>query len=214
MSWEKSAQNELIMRYTGVRVNTLEIKGSFGEIVTASLGLDGIDRAQIAKLSAATPSYAASSVYPFHFNGAKVQIAGVDSGVVKDFTFGVNNNVSHIGTLRKTRAYKRVAMGARELTLSMSLDFYDDTEYARLLGDTEFAVTLILDGPNLIGAAGANPVSLTIALPRVKYKTVGLPINAGDFLTQDVQCTVLKPVAADICTVTLSNAETNATLLG
>jgi hypothetical protein len=204
--------NDLIMRYSGCRVNTFEIKASFGEIVMWTVGIDGIDRAQHTG-AAASPSYHAQSVYPWHFNGAKVQIGGTDSAIVKEFTFGVNNNIEHIGTLRRTRAYKRVALGPREMSLSMSLDFTDDTEYERMLDDDEFAVQLYFEnGQDLTGNPG-DKVSLTIDLPRVKYRTVGLPMQASDFLTQDVECTVLKPVGAAIATVTLVNNENNAALI-
>jgi hypothetical protein len=201
-TFEVSAQDQLIMRYSGVRVNTLELKAAFGEICTANFGLDGVDRAKYAG-AAATPVYAATSVYPLHFNGATVTIAGSANTLVKDWTFNVNNNVEHIGTLRASRAYKRVAMGAREMGLSMSLDFADSAEYDRLLADSEFAVSLYLEGVDLTGNVGKK-TSLKIDLPRVKYKTVGVPINAGDFISQDVECTVLKPNSASaIATVTL-----------
>lgn len=201
------ATGALQMQYSGVRVNTLELRASYGEIVTASVGLDGVDRQRITPVAALTPSYAAVSVNPFHFNGAKVSIGGSDSAVVRDVTLSVNNNVEHIGTLRQTRAYSRVALGAREITMSMSMDFQDGTEYDRLLNDSEFAVTLTFRGP-LIG--GSTYHSLVVALPRVKYRTVGVPLSAGDFISQDVECTVLKPVSGDIATVTLVNTKTAA----
>jgi hypothetical protein len=201
----------LIRQYGGVRVNTLELRAAFGEIVTASFGLDGSTRQTKPLVSSAldplTPSYAATSLQPFHFNGAKVSIAGSESAIVKDLTFSINNNVEHIGTLRQTRNYSRVASGARELTLSMAMDFQNTTDYQRLLDETEFAVSIELRG-SLIGGGIYN--KLTIDLPRVKYRRVGVPISAGDFITQDVECTVLKPNASDIATVTLINGKSAA----
>lgn len=204
-TFETSAQNQLIMRYSGVRVNTLELKAAFGEIVTGTLGLDGIERAKHTG-GAASPTYAATSVTPLHFNGATVTIASVANSFVKDWTMNVNNNVEHIGSLRATRAYRRVALGAREIGLGMTLDFETSAEYDRLLDDSEFAVSLYLQGPVITGQT-TKFTSLLVNLPRVKYKTVGLPINSGDFLSQDVECTVLKPVASDIATITLVNHE-------
>lgn len=201
----------LIRQYSGIRVNTLELRASFGEIVTASVGLDGSDRRVKPLVSSAldplTPSYASTSTSPFHFNGAKVQIAGSDSAIVKDVTFGINNNVQHIGTLRQTRAYSRVASGARELTLSMSMDFQNTTDYQRLLDETEFAVQLEFRGSLITGSTYNK---LTVDLPRVKYRRVGVPISAGEFITQDVECTVLKPNSGDIATVTLVNGKSAA----
>lgn len=203
-TFEHAAQDVLFMRHTGVRVNTLNVKAAFGEIVTASFGLDGVDR--VKQLTTATPTYAATAPYPFHFNGATVTIAGGANTDVKDWTLNVNNNVSHIGTLRASRAYKRVALGTREITLSLTADFQTTTELDRMLNDTEFTVALYLESAATItGGTGKN--SLKFEFPRVKYKAVGLPINAGDFLSQTFECTVLKPSGAAIATVTLVNSE-------
>jgi hypothetical protein len=91
----------------------------------------------------------------------------------------------------------------------MSLDFQDSTEYDRLLNDQEFAVMLQFQGPVITGQTTLYTF-LQIDLPRVKYRTVGVPINATDFITQDVECTVLKPSAAAVGTVTLRNHEFSA----
>lgn len=201
----------LIRQYGGVRVNTLELRASFGEIVTASFGLDGSTRQTkplvSGNLDPLTPSYAATSLQPFHFNGAKVQFDGTDKATVKDLTFSINNNVEHIGTLRQTRNYSRVASGAREITMSMSMDFQDTSDYQALLDEDEFGVTLVFRG-SLIGGSVYN--QLTVDLPRVKFRRVGVPISAGDFITQDVECTVLKPNASNIATVTLVNGKSAA----
>lgn len=209
MTFESSRQNILMMRHTGVRVNTFELKGTFNEVVMASVGLDGIAGIKYTG-AAATPAYHATSVTPLHFDRAKVQIGGSDSAIVKEFTFSVNNNVEHIGTLRSTRSFYRVALGPREMGLAMTLDFQDATEYDRLLNDTEFAVQLYMEGPTGIGAGGTSRMSLQIDLPRVKYRMIGVPLNAGDFLSQDVECTVLQPTGGNIATVVLNNNETNA----
>lgn len=203
-TFETSRQGYLIMRHTGVRVNTFELKGSFGEVVTASIGLDGMDRLKYGG-AAATPTYHETSTSPLHFDRAKVQIGGTDSAIVKEWTFNVNNNVEHIGTLRTTRSYSRVALGAREVGLSMTLDFQDTADYDRLLNDSEFAVQLYMEGPTGVGAGGTSRMSFKIDMPRVRYRTVGVPMNAGDFLSQDIECTVLQPTGGNILTATLVN---------
>lgn len=210
MTFESSRQGFLIMRHTGVRVNTFELKSTFGEVAMATFGLDGIERIKHTG-GAATATYDTTSTSPLHFDRAKVQIAGSDSAIIKEFTFNVNNNVEHIGTLRTTRAYSRVALGPREMGLSMTIDFQDAAEYDRLLNDTEFAVQLYLEGPTGIGAGGTSRMSLKVDLPRVKYRTVGVPMTAGDFLSQDVECTVLQPTGGNIASVVLNNNEDNAT---
>lgn len=201
--------NLLVNRYLGNRVNTFELRGSFGEIVTASVGFDGINRATPTNSSAASPSYAANSVTPFHFSGATV--SGVN--YVQNFTLGVNNNVEHIGQLAGTRAYSRVALGQREITLTMTCDFQSYSEYLAMANDSEvsnLAITLV--GPSIGGTALS---SLSLTIPRMKYRNIGVPINATDFVTQDIEFTVLKSTSAQIITsLQLTNRENASHMTG
>jgi hypothetical protein len=205
-TFETSAADILIMRYMGVRVNTMELKAAFGEIVSASFGLDGIDRVKQATPTADT--FPDSSLTPFHFNTTQVKVAGATNANVKDFSINLNNNVSHIGTLRASRAYKRVAMGARKMSGKMTFDLQDTAEYDRLLNDNELALQLYMEGPDLTVNAGKK-TSLKIDLPRVKYRVASVPINSGDFLSVEVDVTVLRPnTGGEIATVTLVSNET------
>jgi hypothetical protein len=201
-TFEGSAADILVMRYAGVRVNTLEIKAAYGEIVTASFGLEGLNRAK--QGSAATPSYASS--VPFHFSGVDVKVAsGTLLATVKEFTFGVNNNIERIGTLRKTRAWKRLDLGMRELTLSMTFDFADTAEYDRFLNETVFDVDLHLQSTTISG--GSNPSYLRIQIPNVRWNKVSVPLSAGDMLEQSVEALIITTAGSGVCTVTLVNSE-------
>ena len=202
MTFESSANGILVMRYAGIRVNTLEITGAFGEIVTASFGLEGTGRERQA--SESSPSYAA--VDPFHFSGASVLTGGTENGTVKEFTFGVNNNIERIGTLRKTRSWKRMALGMREVTLSLSLDFTDDAEYDRFAAGTAFEVQLHLEGGFISGSSGPKH-TLHITIPNVRWTKVGVPLSAGEYLEQSVEATITKAAGSDIFTAVLVNGE-------
>lgn len=202
MTFESSANGILVMRYAGCRVNTLEIAGAFGEIVTASFGLEGTGRE--VQGSESSPTYAA--VDPFHFSGASVKVGGTENGTVKEFTFGVNNNIERIGTLRKTRSWKRMAQGMREVTLSLTLDFTDDAEYDRFVAGTTFEVQLHLEGGTI---AGAVKHTLHITIPAVRWTKVGVPLSAGDYLEQSVEATITKPSGSDIFTAVLVNDESS-----
>lgn len=202
-TFESSAADVLVMRYGGVRVNTIEIKAAFGEIVTASFGLEGVNRAK--QGSAATPTY--TNVVPFHFSGVDIKVAaGTALGTVKEFTFGVNNNIDRIGTLRKTRAWKRLELGMREVTLALTIDFTDTSEYDRFLNEDIFDVDLHLAGPVLSGM-GTNPSTLRVQVPNVRWNKVGVPLSAGDMLEQSVEALIVAPIGSDIFTATLINNE-------
>jgi hypothetical protein len=201
-TFESSAADVLVMRYSGVRVNTLEIKAAYGEIVTASFGLEGTNRAK--QGSAGSPSY--SNVVPFHFSGVDIKVAsGTLLTTVKEFTFGVNNNMERIGTLRKTRSWKRMALGMREVTLSLTIDFTDTSEYDRFLNETIFDVDLHLTSTTVAG--GSIPSTLRIQVPNVRWNKVSVPLSAGDYLEQSVEALIVAPVGSTIFTARLINNE-------
>lgn len=200
VTFESSASDTLIMRYSGTRVNTLEIKAAFGEIVTASFGLEGLSRDK--QVSPSSPTY--TNVVPFHFTGVDIK---VDSGTllttVKEFTFGVNNNIERIGTLRKTRAWKRLELGMREVTLALTIDFTDTSEYDRFLSEDIFDIDLHMSGPTL----DSGPSYFRIEIPNVRWNKVNVPLSAGDYLEQSVEALIVAPIGGDIFTATLVNNE-------
>ena len=202
-SFESSAADILIMRYGGLRVNTLEINAAFGEIVTASWGLEGTTRAKQASASAET--YASS--LPFHFTGASISVDGAWANNVKNFTFSVGNNIDRIGTLRSTRDWYRSSFGMRDMGLSCTMDFQNNDDYDLFLSESEFEVVLRMTGASL----GTSKETLQITLPRVKWNMVNAPLSAGEFIEQSVEATILQPLNGDpIATVVLVNNESAA----
>lgn len=205
-SFESSAAGILIMRYGGLRVNTLEINAAFGEIVTASWGLEGTTRRK--ESSETSESY--DEVLPFHFTGASVKVAGAEISNVKNFNFTVGNNVERIGTLRKTRDWDRTTFGMRDLGLSATMDFQDTADYDLFLAETEFSVELHMETEAvlIVDEGSTNPNTLRIEIPRVRWNLVNAPLSAGDFIEQSVEATILRPLNDDpIATVTVVNNE-------
>jgi hypothetical protein len=205
LSFESSAANDvLLMQYLGVRANTLDIKGAYGEIVTATVGLEGLARQKKSVQTGLTKSFstAANGLIPFHFSGAKVQIGDAGSSVsdlltVKDFSFSVNNNFERIGTLRQTRAYKRMTAGMRDVKLALTLDFNTAAESVtpivdRLLNEQAVKVVIVLDGGYLAGTSGAKH-NLTITIPYARINSSSMPLNAADHLSQSLEFTVTRP---------------------
>lgn len=206
LTFESNAADILVMRYGGVRVNTLEIKAAFGEIVTSSWGLEGTTRMSMGT-SQTAQTY--TDVLPLHFTGADVFVGGSPNVMVKDFTFSVGNNIDRIGTLRKTRSWRRTALGMRDTGLGLTLDFTDSVEYDRFLAESEFVVKLHMssDTLNLPGMGATNKPILEITLNRVRWNKVGIALSAGDFLEQAVEAMVLKPNAGNVFDVKLINGE-------
>jgi hypothetical protein len=206
-TFESSAADILVMRYGGIRVNTLEINAAFGEIVTASWGLEGTTR--VKQGSPATESY--TDVLPFSFTGASVKVAGSDIANVKSFSFNLNNNLDRIGTLRKTRSWKRTALGMRDLGLSLTMDFQDTADYDLFLAETEFSVQLHMEGSAGQSGMGSNKPALVLTFPRVRYGAVGVPLSTADYLEQSVEAIIMRnQTAGNAVDVTL--VSTDATI--
>lgn len=202
-TFESSAAGILVMRYGGIRVNTLEVNAAFGEIVTSSWGLEGTTRIK----QGAESNEVYADVMPFHFSGAQVSIAGVVMAHVKDFSFSVGNNLERIGTLRRTRSWRRTALGIRDVGLSTTLDFTDSSEYDRFLAETFFDVDLLLEGEAGMTGMGTNKPALRIQIPKVRWNTSGVALSAGDFLEQSADALILRPAGQPIFTMTLVNNE-------
>jgi hypothetical protein len=205
-TFESNAADILIMRYGGIRVNTLEIKAAFGEIVTSSWDLQGTTRAK--QGSETSQTYV--DILPLHFTGTDVFVAAAQNAMVKDFTFSVGNNLERIGTLRKTRAWRRTAMGMRDTNLAMTLDFTDTAEYDRFLAESEFVVKLHMASATTgLALMGTNVPMLEIVINRVRWNKVGVPITAGDYLEQSVEAVILKPMTSgNVFDAKLINGET------
>lgn len=204
-TFESSASDVLIMRYAGTRVNTIEIKAAFGEIVTATFGLEGVNRAK--QGGASSPSY--TNVVPFHFSGVDLKVSSGAIGTVKEFTFGVNNNIERIGTLRKTRSWKRLELGMREVTLSLTIDFTDTSEYDRFLNESIFDVDIHCEGQSALSGMGSQKPILRIQVPNVRWNKVSVPLSAGDYLEQSVEALIVAPIGGNIFTATLVNNESS-----
>lgn len=203
-TFESSAADILVMRYGGIRVNTLEINAAFGEIVTSSWGLEGTTRVKMG--SATTESF--TPTLPFSFAGATVQVAGTDIGNVKSFSASVGNNIDRIGTLRRTRSWKRTALGMRDLGLSLTMDFTDTADYDLFLAETEFSVRILLEGSAGEALMGTNKPALQLTYPRVRWGSVGVPIQSGDYLEQSVEAIVMRsPTSGNAVDVVLISGD-------
>src|SRR3972149_3855518 len=199
---ESNSDDLLVKTYTGVRIDGLEIKAAYGELVTASWNLEGVDNLTSAE-EPDSPTYTDTS--PLSFTGAEVFIDGTQSATIKDVTFGVNGNHERIGVLRKTRAWSRMSHGRRDIMLSFTADFINADEVDRFDAADWFEVILNFEGDTV----GTNVERLTITLPKCRYIRGGGPLQPGQ-LEQSLECRVLKPVGQAIFTATLISKQNSA----
>jgi len=204
-AFESSAGDILVMRYGGIRVNTLDISATFGEIVTSTWGLEGTTRAK--QGSPTSESYA--QVSPFNFDGVTVSRDDALLANVQNFTWTLGNNIDRRGTLRATRSWRRTLLGTRDVGLTATMDFENDDDYDLFLAESEFELQLKFVGDYITGSSGPKN-TLVVDIPRVSYNAVNAPLNAGDFITQDIDCTIVRPLNGDpILTLTLVNSESS-----
>ena len=203
-TFESSLADILVMRYGGIRVNTLEIGAAFGELVTASWGLEGTTR--VKHTGPSTEAY--NDDETFSFTGASIKVAGANVGNIKSFTATVGNNLDRIGTLRKTRNWKRTVPGMRDLGLSMVADFDSSADYDLFLAATEFSVELHLEGSANQTGMGTSKPALVLSYPRVTWGGVGIPLTTEDYLEQSVEADIMRPrVSGNAVDVTLVNSD-------
>lgn len=204
-SFESGAADVLFMRYGGIRVNTLEINAAFNEIVHATFGLEGTTRAKQSSAASVTES----SATPFHFTGAGIKVGGSTVGNIKNFTFTVGNNLEKIGTLNKTLAWSRTAVGNRDVGLTCTMDFTDTSDYDKFLNQSEFSVEINLEADYISGTSGPK-YTLDILIPRVRWNAISAPLTAGSMIEQSVTATILRKLdETPIFTATLVNTESS-----
>lgn len=78
----------------------------------------------------------------------------------------------------------------RSAKLSFSLLYKDDTELNYYLSQDNAVIEFDAKG-GLIAAGGAMYYGFNLIVPRFRFKKIGLKGKAGDFLTQDYECTIL-----------------------
>lgn len=199
----------LVRRFGGIRVNTLEVNAAFNEIVNCSYGLEGTTREIIQSVT--SPHVSANRVDPFHFTGAGVYRNGSPVGTVKSLTLSFGNNIERIGTLQKTRNWRRTALGLYDVSASGTIDFDGIDEYQLFLDEEEFELRVNFEGPEI--SPGVR-YTFDIVFPRTSYNTIGTPFSAGQIVEQSFEAAILEPQdgVTPIFTATLVNVE--ETVLG
>ena len=195
-------------RFIGCVVDSMElsVEDEFAT-VTAS-----IVARQDRKATLATPTFSDVSYFTF---AQTIATVGTVQAPVESLTLSIANNADgEAGVRLGSRFPAFIAVGAREVTVSMDLTFEDTTHLEKFWGAPSGpvdiptqALTITMTGPP-INASPTHNYRLEFTLPRVVYQTSNQEISARDRIVQSVEGRALfdRTVGYDIQAV-LMNAQ-------
>jgi len=119
---------------------------------------------------------------PFLWENVKIGIGGTAAGApnldCESFTLNWDNKCVPKYTLNNTAIARRIIRsGYREIPITFTMDFIDQTEYDKFLAGTEQQFQIIFEGAVVGADAASTPYTLDINFPKVRY--TAFPINIG-----------------------------------
>lgn len=164
--------------FKGCVVNTLQLNFSnTDKILKASLGIIAKDGGYVTKTAMAL-----ETTNPFLWENVKIGIGGTAAGApnldCESFTLNWDNKCVPKYTLNNTAIARRIIRsGYREIPITFTMDFIDQTEYDKFLAGTEQQFQIIFEGAVVGADAASTPYTLDINFPKVRY--TAFPINIG-----------------------------------
>lgn len=187
--------------YAGVKISTLDIKASVGDLLTAELGLIGSTAEATGTITAA--SYG-SGLLPVSFTGATVDVAG-SSYPCKDFSFSLDNGLdAERYVLGASTAREPVAANLAEVTGEVMAEFVDLTAYNRVVNATHAAITATFTDT-------ASPAkTITVSIPIVRFDGDTPNVGGPEVLDISLKYKGLFDGSASPVTITTVNADSAA----
>lgn len=197
--------------FSGMRVNTLTIKGEVGQPIMFSAEFIG----KGASLTSTTPAVSYSDILPVNFTGVEIGVADSITAATliaecfTAFEFTLNNNLDGDQRCLGTRNIAVLPPVRREVSLKLSQRFDTITAYSRALANTMSAVRIILSGDTAI--ADATTYSMAIRLPAVYFNTSPMPeVGDAGVLMQELEGTCMyNTAAAYVVQMDILNATAN-----
>lgn len=192
----------------GCRANTIDIAASIGELLLLTTGV--IAQKDVYQATKATPSY--STIRPFDFVGAKVEVDNAVNVWVDDFTATLNSNLQ-VRNVLGSRYTKEPIYGGFEASGTFTLFFETATEYRRFWGSTTATeplltytpakLNLIFEGDTIAGTI--YKYKLVFTFSKVIYPTASVDTGARESLKQSCAFTSYEDIGKDDVKVELIN---------
>lgn len=184
-------------------INKLSVNIKAGSVVRATASI----MARVSSLGAkSVASYLSGD--PYRWNQASYSAAGAANGDLEDLTITIDNGVEGVTFLDGTLAhgkYKRT--GYRKSTISGTMDFSTQSQYAVFRQSSRQPMVLTLTGDN-IGGAAVN--LLKFDMPEVRYSSFPIAMGGPGRVTVGFDGT-LKYNASSACAIrmTMTNTRTS-----
>lgn len=146
-------------RYVGAVANRMTLTLAPNQDLRASVEWIAKGRSLIA---ATTPTFPGSSIEPFTFDTASVQIGGAATSRVEALTVTIDNQLEGVPALNNSNEIARIhATGPQMLRISGTMDFADVTEEQDFINQTERTLK--------VSVTKAASFQMTLDVPRFQY---------------------------------------------
>lgn len=177
----------LVYRFSGCQTNSFEITHSAKDILKTKF--DFIFASADKTGTVPTAAYPADSKY-FLWRQGTITVGGVDLDYCKDYTLTFNSNLFQDADYIKTGAKSkpgRVGLASVEGSLGLELDAVADDLYDLWLAQTPSDLEIsYVNGTN----------SVTITIPKIKFKNVAPQMSADAFTVAPVEFVAVDPGSA------------------
>lgn len=183
-----------VFAYSGVRVNTLSIKGEVGTPVIITAEIMG----KTMSITGTLPTVSLSDQLPLNFTGVTIKtgatITTVSTEYFTGFEFTLNNNMNTDVRSLGSRTVDKLPPQMRDVALTLSQRFDTTTAYDRFIGNTMTAIEIECTGAT-IGAV-ATSYALIIKIPAGYYNSNMPEVGGADVLTHEINVTGMYGSAA------------------
>jgi hypothetical protein len=180
-----------VFNYSGMRVNTLTIKGEVGSPVIMTAEFIG----KTMTVGTALPTVSLSDVLPVNFVGVTIQtgasVGAVSTEYFNSFEFSLANNIEGLRVLGD-RTIVQAPPARRDAKLKLSQRFDTTTAYNRFLQNTATAITIFCDSLQTCGAAaGSTTYSMKITLPVCYFNSNQPNVGAANALVHELDVSAM-----------------------
>lgn len=204
--------------YPGCYPSALKLRAAIDEIVTGTLSVLSMASEIILDAEASDPAMAAGPDTPFVFYDGLVTVAGEQTTDTNNWEINIATGAQATAAVRRRRNPSRVFGGEALVTGSFEMLFSSAGEHKRWMGYAapEFPLRItrnLVTFPASLVFLNAAGECLSIDLPKIYYSASGAPIEGRQGIVQRLRfAALLDEAAASDVVVTLTNAETNASI--
>jgi len=181
-----------VWNYSGMRVNTLTIKGEVNSPVIMTAELVG----KTATLGSVIPTVSLSDILPINFTGVQIQtgatIGGVTTEYFTGFEFTLSNNVDGDQRALGSRTIVQAPPQKRDVKLKLTQRFDTSTAYSRFIENTATAISIYCNSEQTCGTVGGSTTySMKIDLPTCYFNSNQPEVGGPGVITHELDVSAM-----------------------